>query len=85
MRTPFLIAALALAGCPSSGSCPVDTVSSASQCIPIRDMAVPQIADLAHGCVGTAPYCDLYHGPSLCIGGQWWCEGPPLMDMATHD
>ena len=39
----ILVAALALSGCPSSGSCPVDTVSSASQCIPIRDLAVPDL------------------------------------------
>jgi hypothetical protein len=47
-----VVAALALAGCPSSssGSCPVDTVSSASQCIPIRDMAVPDMTLLSSTC-----------------------------------
>ncbi|HEY2744053.1 MAG TPA: hypothetical protein VGL86_05505 [Polyangia bacterium] len=40
-----LTAALAaLAGCPSTGGCPVDTISSASQCIPIQDLAVPDLS-----------------------------------------
>ena len=41
----LIVAALTLAGCPSNGGgCPVDTISSASQCIPIRDLAVPDLS-----------------------------------------
>jgi hypothetical protein len=40
----LIVAALALTGCPSNGGCPVDTISSASQCIPIRDLAVPDLS-----------------------------------------
>jgi hypothetical protein len=79
----IVVAALALAGCPSSGSCPVDTVSSASQCIPIRDLAVPDLA--RGGCVGPAPFCPPYNGPSICEGTQWFCDGPVPSDMAAHD
>ena len=28
----------------TNGGCPVDTISSASQCIPIRDLAVPDLS-----------------------------------------
>ncbi|HXU68490.1 MAG TPA: hypothetical protein VN947_04135 [Polyangia bacterium] len=48
MRALALVAlVLGLAGCPSRGSCPVDTISSASQCIPIADLAVPDLSGVA--------------------------------------
>jgi hypothetical protein len=53
MRSLVFIALLVgLAGCPSNGGCPVDTISSASQCIPIVDMAIP---DLRHGPIDIEP------------------------------
>jgi hypothetical protein len=62
------VVALALAGCPSTGGCPVDTISSASQCIPIQDLAVPDLSrPVATSC--PASYEDILHNPTACASG----------------
>ena len=65
----FAAALSLLAGCPSTGGgCPVDTISSASQCIPIQDLAVPDLArPVETSC--PASYGDLYHDTQPCQTG----------------
>ena len=57
MRALALVAlVLGLAGCPSNGGCPVDTISSASQCIPVADLSVAMPRDMAHAAPNDLPY-----------------------------